>query len=386
MLVFSLLFLQEFNFQCASPLKYPGPIPDAELFSSTLLIRHGKRTPNDNWIKGSGVGTWICDSSDSLSPRMMVARDNGVTRRYYQTIHPKFVPFPPNCRNGDLLVEGMKQHDELGKFYRSILVDQLKFLPEIADTSLVEFRASKFERCVKSAESFINGLYPPLSPDEVFNITTGYGNHEFLFPDVSTCHELKEFWPKWKNTTDFKERAEAAKAKYAMLYQNFSINWDGENWLFLGDWFASYQCADQEIPSFISKEVQESALKDTAYLGSDFYGGQKGVAASPIWREIFRNYDSQFKGSPKRFHLYSAHDTTIIGILSSIGYKTEALPPFRSHCAIELWKKGGIYTIRIIFNGDPIPIDIANSETSMELTQFKQKMAPLLSFCQPELD
>ena len=385
MMIFIFL-INFYDYQCESDLNYPLPIKDGTLYSITLLLRHGVRTPNDNRKVGSRIGTWLCDSEISKSPRILISELNGISRRFQQTIRKEFVPFPPNCKSGDLLIQGMEQHSNLGKFYRKILIENYQFLPFIVNTSLLNLRSSKYERCIKSAISFLDGFYPPINPNELFNIITGSGNREFLFPDTSTCHELKEYWPKWKNTTEFINRKEIAKIKYENLFKNFNLTWNDENWLFIGDWVASYYCANQEFPEFFTEELQKSTLEDTAFMGTNFYSNLKGVSASPIWREIFRNFDNQIKGFPQKFHLFSAHDTTIIGLLSSIGYKLNQLPPFRSHCSIEIWKmNNNSFKIRIIFNGKIIPIDLFNNNEFVDFNEFKIKMNPFLHFCEPEL-
>ena len=123
--------------------------------------------------------------------------------------------------------------------------------------------------------------------------------------------------------------------------------------------------------------------KDIAFLSYGLFNITKGRAASPVLREYFRNTDQQLEGkTDKRFWLYSAHDTTIISLLELFGNYDDALPPFRSHLAIEIWEKSdGKKYVRFDYNGDLVKFDIFNGKTFVEYNEFKKKLQPYLNYC-----
>ena len=386
MLSFLFSFSNSFNFTCSAPLVHAPDVKNGKLQKIFVLTRHGLRAPIDKLFqKPEDRGTWFCDRHESHSPKMRVSQYNGVKRRFRQVVNKKLSDFPPNCQSADILVEGMKQLHELGQSFRQYLIDDMEFLPENFDSSLVEFRATKFQRCQKSAQNFIDGFYPPIQPGEKLHLTIGSDNQEFLYPDPSTCKELKEYWPIFQNLSEYHKRSEIAKEKYKILYDYTNTSFDNENWLYWGDLFSAYFCSDNELPSIVTDDIFESAVDDNMFMIDKFYTGQKGVAASPLWREVFQQIDLfNNKKSKIKFHLYSAHDTTLVGVLSSVGYSDGLHPPYRSHLTIELWKVGKKDVVRIVYNGKEVEMnDIEKGKTTVELSVLKEKLSPYLNFCLP---
>ena len=124
-----LTFTISITMQCESPLKHAPLIPNAKLVSFALFLRHGLRAPINihDYLDRSEVGTWICDSDDSEAPRNHFSihpnfnqNPSKISRRYFNQLDANLVEYPPNCQAGDLLVQGMKQHYELGIYGSSL--------------------------------------------------------------------------------------------------------------------------------------------------------------------------------------------------------------------------------------------------------------------------
>ena len=196
-------------------------------------------------------------------------------------------------------------------------------------------------------------------------------------------------WDDFVATKEFQERMVKSKALYADIYKNISLEPTDTNWMFIGDWMSSYLCTNQQIPLVtVPDDVIAQGLKDIAYYSFGYFNTSRSVAASAIWRNIFYDIDS-FIGKTTtvgKFKLYSAHDTTIAALLVSLGIYNEELPPFRSHFAIEIWKKDGKLYLRNVFNGEPVPIDFMNNESFVNYSQLKTIMANrgYLSYCLQE--
>ncbi|EAY19970.1 Histidine acid phosphatase family protein [Trichomonas vaginalis G3] len=363
---------------CRSELKHADPISGYKLAWLGVVTRHGIRTPMDSWTPKDVSGTWNCDNSEASAPRMHVSPYNGFRRRFQRVIDPKYAPFTPNCEAGELTVEGMEMHYELGNFYRKWLVNETQFLPPYFDKDQVSVRSSKVERCLRSAVSFLNGFYPPAKPGEHIQIITGSDYREFLYPAASGCADLQKVWDDFTATQVFKDRMARSKALYDNIYKAINLTADDTNWMFIGDWISSYMCSDQEIPIVkFTEEQTVQALKDIAYFSYGFFGTNRAVAASPIWRHIFADIDDFIakKPSSTKFRLYSAHDTTIAALLTSLGFTDDKLPPFRSHLDLELWQKGSKYLFRVVFNGIPMGVDFMKNENANNYAAFKQALA-----------
>lgn len=388
--MFFVLFslVNSYSITCRSPLKHADPIKGHKLAWLGVVTRHGMRTPMEAWTPREVSGTWICDDNDAFAPRMHVSPYNGFNRRYQRAIEPKYAPFQPNCEAGELTIDGMEMHHELGQFYRNWLVNETKFLPPYFSKDMVSIRASKVERCIRSAVSFLDGFYPPAKPGERIQLVTGTDYREFLYPVASGCADLQKVWDEFVATEAFQKRMKSSKALYENIYKKLNITADETNWMFIGDWISSYFCSEQDVPIVkLSDEQITQALKDIAYFSYGFFGQGRAVAASPIWRNIFADIDDFIsKKSSSKFRLYSAHDTTIAALLTSLGFTDDKLPPFRSHLDLELWQKGSQYVFRVVFNGEPIAVDFMDNKTENNFIKLKQKMSSRgdLKYCMEE--
>ena len=388
-MLFFLSFANSYEIKCESELKHAPPVEGAELAWVGVVTRHGVRTPMDSWTPKNVSGDWHCDGESAYSPRMHVAVSNGYRRRYHRILNPDNVPYLPNCENGELILRGMEQHQELGEFYRKWLVDEVKFLKPWLDKSQVSIRSSKVERCQRSAVSFMNGFYPPATPGEKLEFVTGSDYREPFSPGTSTCKDMENLWNTFVETEEFQKRMEESKKLYADIYKNISLEPDTTNWMFIGDWMSSYLCTGQDVPMVqLTEELITRGLEDIAYYSYGYFNTNRAVASSAIWRSIFRDIDAYLaqKPSASKFRLYSTHDTTIIALLVSLGYSDNRLPPFRSHFAIEIWRKQSKYYIRNVFNGNPVPIDFMDGENFVDFSKLKTKFSERgdLGYCLEE--
>ncbi|OHT06690.1 histidine acid phosphatase [Tritrichomonas foetus] len=402
MLLFCLSYLiKSYSLQCSSPLKHAEPVKNAKLVSFALYLRHGMRTPLMPYTNRTYIGQWICDSESAYAPRnhFSVHKD-GISRRYFNQLDRTLVEFPPNCQTGDLLLQGMEQHHELGEFYRNYLVEELHFLPKLVHPELMKLRSSFVERTFRSAESFLAGFYPPVTPGERLSIITGTDSSDFLYPDAYFCSDLMKDWEKFTSSEKFIERREKARVLYKDLYNRLNLTFDGENWLYIGDYLNTMTCTNQELPDFVKEvvtdELFEQTQKDIAYYSYGHYSIRRGVGASAILRDLFNNIDAQLEGkAEERFFLYSAHDSTLASILSAFGIYSEELPTYRSHLAFEIWEneandKGGSKEkyVRVVFNGEPIVLDQENKNVFVKYSDLKLELAQagVLDYCRKEYD
>lgn len=322
----------------------------------------------------------MCNSDEARVPRLTSFEVNGKRRRYSWKIRQEVTPFKPSCASGDLLLEGMDQHAELGNFYRSYLVDQTGFLPDVFDSELVSMRASGSERCVKSAIAFMNGMFPPAFPDEILDVKTGISGFDKLNPDPYGCSDLRRDYAAYITSDEFKARAESAKVMQKPLYDHLNLSWDGQNWQWIGDWLLSFYCSGQSIPSVVTEEMLEAAIGDTEFYSVGFVAKYKEDATGPLWRLLMRSIDDRMSGfSQKRFELFSAHDATITAILAWFDpVSASGIPPYRSHIAVEMYELDGLPKLRFVYNGDVLTRD---GKDLMDMKDMKRMVLPSLGGC-----
>ena len=338
------------------------------------------RTPMQQWLDPSVAGFWTCSEDNAYSPRYFSTENNGHKRRYENTLNDDSLSFPPGCNMGELTLQGMRQHYQLGNFYRNYLVDELGFLPQHLNKSLINLRSSRIERCIKSMQSFMSSFYPPETPGESLDIVTGTNKHEPLYPDYTQCSDLGALWDKWLQTDDFKRRRFHAIEVYGDVFDELNISIDDTNWMYLGDWLSTYFCGDQDIPEYVTEEQFNQAVKDIAYFSYGFFNYTPGMNGASIYRLAFRDFDAFINGSTtKKFNFYSAHDSTIAACLNSLGISDEVLPPFRSHLTLELWQQGSAEPeIRMVYNGDVVNLKSDGTQL-MKYKDFKSMLSESVS-------
>lgn len=386
-IVFAQQVFSKYNVVCESPLKHAEPLKDHKLISMGIMTRHGMRTTIEEWLPHDKAGFWQCQSPYSYSPRQTSLKTDGKTRRYLNSLNDDSLLFEPSCHGGELTLQGMRQHAELGKFYRKYLVDELGFLPKKFDKDLIGLRSSKVERCIKSLQSFVSELYPPAAPGEELEIITGSANHEPLYPSSKQCKYLSEAFDNFTKSEEFNKRKEAGLKVYGELFTKLNITKDTLNWMFVGDFIYSYVCNDHDIPEWLTDDMVKQATTDVSYFAYGFFDYTPGYNGASIWRAVLRGFDAFLeKRSTKKFWMYSAHDTTIGAALNSFGITDNKLPPFRSHMAMELWEdsKKDVY-IRLVLNGEPVIIPSEKTDV-IKYARFKELLhESVTNYCIEEL-
>jgi acid phosphatase len=299
-------------------------------------------------------------------------------RRYHTIYDEDLLVYPPSCKKADLTIDGQNQHENLGTFYRQYLIDEERILPDNLDPDFIQFRASEPERTVRSAESFIHGLYPPDHPDEIITIQTGTDLLELLHPRSGHCKDLTDVYNQWITSEEFLAKQNASAPHLRKLIEDSGFEWNEYQWLYVGDWLYTIGCCGNEIPSFITQEQLDVAMDAVEFFTLKFFTMKRGVAGASIMREVLMQIERAVTGTTNtKFVLMSAHDVSIVSALDVLGIHLQHIPPFASHLAFEVWKINEVFNIRVVLNGEvmlgPIP-----------LTKFKSIIGPYLSYC-PEL-
>lgn len=366
-----------YQLQCVAPLKVPSPL-NMTLISMFVFVRHGARAPIDAWGPEEIWGKWVCDSDDAISPQMYsMDTKYGPKRRIHSRLDERLIKFKPNCAGGQLITEGMRQHQELGQFY----YDSYKeFLPETYDPELIYLRSSKSDRAIRSMISFVHGMYPPVTPDDIITFTSGGDKVEPLNPNEYGCPEYgKKYYEEFIKTDEFARRKERALKLQKPLYDYLKLEQSEENWMWLGDWIYSYYCSNQSIPSVITDEMFEVAMNDTSYYSVGFFKEYPDIASGPIWRLLLEAINDRLAlANQYKFHFFSGHDTTIGSMLAKLGYSDlSGIPPYRSHILVELYNEERP-TLRFSENGKVLKI---NGKETLTLTEFQRLVLPSLDKC-----
>ncbi|KAH0786303.1 histidine acid phosphatase [Histomonas meleagridis] len=373
------------EYLCFAPTTQAQPVPDMELAYIQVITRHGMRSPIELYLNRTQRGNWTCNEPDLIAPRTSTSPSRHY-RHVFHKIDERYVDYPPSCQTGDLTTEGMIEHLELGKAFRKYLVDTLKFLPEKLDPKILQFLSSPVDRCFRSAESFINGLYEPANSNEVLTIQTGSDSSSTLVIKGGPCKELTEALHEFESG---EEMFSVVKDTYPYVKDALSALGIGEctysNVKSLCSWTAAFSCSDNELPKYITQTVIDRCNDFNGYLQYQRYHRLKygpGLAASYILRDAFRVADESLGTmNGKKFTLLSAHDTTISAVLVALGNLNKYMPPYASYLSMEIWRaKDQQLYVRYVFNGEPVVISAFN-ESLVRFDDFRHSIAKSIDYC-----
>jgi acid phosphatase len=384
MLVLFILFSLSLLPLCEAPQRLADPVPDHTLVYVQVLIRHGMRTPLQQLIPREDVGTWDCNLAN-LSTARTVSAPSRRYRLYHQHLDPRYVDYPPSCRPGDLTWEGMDQHIRLGQVYRDHYVS---LLPPRLDPSFLSIASSPVDRVLRSAEAFLLGLYPPQNPNELLIIETATEATSDLRIAGSVCPALAAARDEFGNS---EAAANFAAENYPVMKEALdALGFDG-SWASLStfsQWVIAFNCSQTaKTPPWLTDEVMAVSQRAQAFDQYDTYANaSRGFYASYLLRHLLRDADAQLGNSNgKKFALFGSHDTSLSAVLEALGFSDVHIPLYASHLAFEYWRDqdGGIW-IRVVFNGDPVEIDLFGADF-VRFDEFSTVMRPFLTAC-PEVN
>ncbi|KAH0795365.1 histidine acid phosphatase [Histomonas meleagridis] len=362
---------------CTSPFRAPTVVPNATLISLFLFVRHGARVPYQHWERTDIDYEWRC-GENYLTRNYRIPLVNGVLTdfKFNSSINHSFLP---SCTDGSLLDLGSEQLQKLGQSYRNYLIDETHLLSSEYDSNEIYLRSSYIPRCIESGVSFIDGLYPPQTPDETINVTTGTSTDEPLFPHALANEVFKQKALEFIATDETHRRESLfdANADTLVKYYNLSFTNPLEKFL-LGDFMNTLRCNNQPYPREITDPIFPELMSDTAYFVQGYFEFMKPLAEKPIFELMFNEIDLINEGKKtQKFTLYSGHDVTLAAIMVGLGYlDLSSPPPFASHITAEIWKVEEVDYIRFTFNGNVLKYK--GNELTI-LKQFREEMKQYLN-------
>lgn len=282
---------------------------------------------------------------------------------------------------GELTDKGRETTLGLGERLRHLYVDQLKFMPRlIADSDMIYLRATPLSRALESVQQAFWGFYPPSARTADFpppTILTRSAADETLFPNDGNCRRFAQVTrafaqrtaDRWNDSPDMdyltkvigkwmpQDSQRVAVDSHPRLSGimdtiNATLAHSSETRLpeefydkkaaaiidkiSVEEWYSGYTESQEYrmlgIGSLMGDVVERMA-------GSAERSGNDGLVEIGGENEklgVGRGGEKNIK-----FALSGCHDTTLAGILSSLGaFEDENWPPYTSHIAFELFRKG----------------------------------------------
>lgn len=290
--------------------------------------------------------------------------------------------FDAICQPGELTDKGRETTLALGERLRHLYVDQLKFMPKlIADSDMIYLRATPIPRALESVQQAFWGFYPPSARTADFpppTIITRTPADETLFPNDASCRRFAQLSrafaqraaDKWNDTDDMRYLTKVL-SKWMPGEQKVAVDSHPRLSGIMDTLNATdahgpetklpKEFYDRKARSIIDKIAVEEWYQ--GYNESSEYrmlgiGGLMGDITSRMVGSVERNGNSGIvevggvdgklgKGrggeTDIRFAMSGCHDTTLAGMLTSLGaFDGENWPPFTSHIAVEMFRKRDI--------------------------------------------
>ncbi|OAP64455.1 hypothetical protein AYL99_00427 [Fonsecaea erecta] len=369
---------------------------DLELRLVQVLLRHGERAPVSARFGNAGLPAYwpYCNAAQRLRSVAMTPQDvshwNSLQwrrrlERFGEDDGPVIAAGPKGqvdgvCQLGELTDEGRQTTYTLGTRLRTLYVDQLRFMPSlIANADLIYLRATPLPRALESVQQTFWGMYPLTARTAAFpapTIVTRTPADETLFPNDGNCRRFAQLSrafaqrtaDRWNDSDDMKYLTkligkwmpESSDKKIAVdSHPRLSGIMDTINSTLahgpetrlpkefydprareiidrigVEEWFSGYN-ENREyrmlgIGSLIGDVVERMTSKiEGAGLSINEIGGENGQLGMGRGGE-----------TGIRFALSGCHDTTLAGVLTSLGaFGGEKWPPYTSHIAFELFRE-----------------------------------------------
>jgi acid phosphatase len=270
----------------------------------------------------------------------------------------------------------MQQESDLGRLFREHYILNLSLTRSVYDPSEFYGRATQLDRSLKSAVAFVQGLYPPASPNEVVALVTDTPAAGILHPSDDWCAELADSVPVMLNSSQFQSFFAGFTGRWRGKFEKVVGDWRPERVKKFCSWAVMTKCSGHRVPEEVSDEVENDCLAlVTHWLVWQRGGSLRGVAAAPLLREMLRIADDRISLSTgTKFVLLSSHDSAIGAVLPVLGIDVDSIP-VRSHLVMELWERETDVFCRFVFNGRPVALDGFGGEALVSYSNFKARLS-----------
>lgn len=279
-------------------------------------------------------------------------------------------PWTENLPLGQLSPTGMQQEFHLGEQFRQRYVKENHLLPEHYSPETMYVRSSDIDRTLMSAECVLLGLYPAGTGPSVDGKSALPSSYQPIPIHTKPRNEdsllVLDFNPKLAptleqyvhNTPQWKEKVENLQPKFKHWNELTGGKIDTLRGVGgLGDALYIYELHHIPIPKGLTATDVKEIEDETEWVFSAcFKPHEVGDLTSHELLKVIHDYfqTATEEKSKLKYVLFSAHDTTIAGLMSILRDPVDRRPPYSSDLNFALLKDGTEYKVRITFNGKPV--------------------------------
>lgn len=278
----------------------------------------------------------------------------------------------PFCSQfGELTDKGRETTFALGQRLRHLYVDQLRYMPSVISSSeSIYLRSTPLPRALESVQQVFWGMYPLTARTKSFpppTIVTRTPADETLFPNENSCRRFNRLSiafaqraaDKWNHTEEMRYVDRLISAWMPPSSPKVAVDSHPRLSGIMDTINASLAHGPMTRlpPEFYdpkAREIIEKIGVDEWYSGYNESREYRALGIGPLIGDIVErmtasieqpaltthDIDGHGKASESmiKFAMSGCHDTTIAGVLASLGvFGGELWPPFTSHIALELF-------------------------------------------------
>ena len=295
---------------------------------------------------------------------------------------------------GELTPHGMNQEFKLGTELRKRYVEQFKLLSSHYINNSIYVRSTDFNRTIISAQSLLAGLYP-LGFGPIYNsITPALPAAQQPIPIrtlpkdqdnllLAKDNYIKQFRAMGEQYVFTSQTWKEANKKYEENFNRWS-NIFGENiknlrdLIPIGDNLNVRMLNNIPLPKGISQTEAEEVIKISNWAMAQEFKPRNisyFLAKEFLEKLIIDLEKAMTNKQPYKYILYSAHDSTILPVMSAIGLPLEYTPPYASNISFELFNTNNEFFVNIRFNGKDLYFADSKNKTST-FEEFKKEALP----------
>ncbi|KAI3657019.1 hypothetical protein MP638_007291 [Amoeboaphelidium occidentale] len=369
--------------------KSQGSSEDVGGKGSFAREEHSQDHPGTEWGSpkdaGALIDSAIAQGSDVGRGNRYISNENlaslGTVQR--QLEDPLFVkhhskdetqPVAGQCFFGQLTDKGRETLFQVGKSFRWLYVDTLKFLPQKMsheNQNTFYFRTTDYPRTLESLHHLIGGLYPYRThrdPKYSPVVHTRWLNEETLFAQGS-CKKwrrlVNDFASEYRRQN--KDHIESMRAKHKNMLNDMAK----PNLHALYDTFIAVHAHGIGLPSSISESDLKALETHAQSTWFEVYRKSQEAVRLSIGRfvaEMKRTLESATSPSPQgnnlKLAIYSGHDSTIAPLLGAFQINDGRWPPFASNVVIELFEDSNDREnyVRMKYNGSIVHVPFCQND------------------------
>jgi hypothetical protein len=292
---------------------------------------------------------------------------------------------------GELTALGMRQVFNLGADSRENYVEGDHLLSPSYQAGSIYIRSTDYNRTLMSAQSFLYGLYPlgtgpalsetPALAEAFQPIpihTVPQQNDCLLIP---ACH-VEEFFSlleqyvfsseEWKNkTAEYKDKLKKWSQKTGLPLERL------DQIVKLGDNLYIREAHGIPLPGGIDEEESKEIQRLTQWVASNVF--KPSAVGRYGSRELLSSIAQYLENSTQaqtklKYVLFSAHDITLMSLMSAFQNPLSTIPPYASEIRLLLFRRQqpDSYILMITFNGAKVKIPFCKEEncTLKEFMRF----------------